>query len=228
MNPAVSVVIPAFDRAEMIGQAIASVQQQSYAQIELLVVDDGSTDGTGDVARALEGVTVVRTSNGGVASARNVGLEHAKGILITFLDSDDLMPPGRLERDVATLGRQREWAGVLGRQEWFTDGAVMPAWVHKADGEVGDVQPCSGLFRREVFEQVGGFDPVLTHTEDFDWLVRVRDAGFVVPLLDDVVVIRRMHPGNASHARDAVAPQLLQIAHRQIVRTRSRGGGGAP
>ena len=224
MNPPVTVVIPALDREDMIGEALASVLAQGYEPLEVVVVDDGSTDGTAATAASYPGVRVISTPNQGVAQARNEGVAAATGTLITFLDSDDLMPAGRIARDVAILEAHPDWDGLLGYQEWFTDGAEMPGWVRKADGSVGDVQPCSALVRREVFDRVDRFDPALTHTEDFDWLMRVRDAGHHIAMLDELVVIRRMHPGNVSHARDAVAPQLLTIVHRQIARARSRAG----
>ncbi len=120
--PQVSVITPVFNRATVIADAVHSVLGQSHGDLEHLVVDDGSTDGTLAVVRALasedERVRVVAADHGGPAAARNRALEVARGGLVTFLDSDDLMPPDRVERQLRYLAAHPDVDAVLGTQEF--------------------------------------------------------------------------------------------------------------
>ena len=99
----VSVVIPVYNAARFLADAIRSVQAQRHPRIEIIVVDDGSTDGSGEVARSFAGVRCLRQANGGIAAARNAGVHEARGNLLAFLDADDLWTPGKLALQLDVL-----------------------------------------------------------------------------------------------------------------------------
>ncbi len=182
--PLVSVVIPTHDRAAATERAARSVLAQSHRALELLVIDDGSTDGTAERVEALGDprLRVVRQRNAGVAAARNRGLAEAKGAYVAFLDSDDAWRPDKLARQVAALEAAPARVGIC------TTGAeirprVGPAEIRRPEIR-GDAfaalllrnlvhAPTScALIRREVAEAVGGFDPTLPAIEDWEWLQR--------------------------------------------------------
>ena len=124
MPPLVSVVVPVYNAEEFVGAAIESLLAQDYSSFEVIVVDDGSSDASADVAGSFPGVQVVRQSNAGPAAARNAGIERARGEFVAFHDADDLVPPTKLSVQVRFLLEHQEVDCVLARQEWIDP----PAW----------------------------------------------------------------------------------------------------
>src|SRR5215213_18037 len=120
----VSVVVPVHDGERFLGAALRSILGQAYAPLEVVAVDDGSTDGTAAVLARFEGVTVVTQAQAGPAAARNAGALLATGAAITFLDADDEMPAGRIARQAAYLEQHEEVDAVLGRQEIVVEPGV--------------------------------------------------------------------------------------------------------
>lgn len=181
----VTAIIPTYNRAHLVSRAIESVLAQTYPDIELIVVDDGSTDATEGVVGTYQGGTravhYLKKPNGGCASARNRGLELAGGELIGFLDSDDEWLPGALESLVASLmGANADFVyspaievGMNG--ERFT---TYPAAEGKPEEfavehfMTAQARSCSTLYRRRVFAKVR-FDETTRHNEDSDFLQRV-------------------------------------------------------
>ena len=197
--PLVSVVIPTFNRPEATERAARSVLAQTHRALELLVVDDGSTDGTGErVARLGDPrLRVVRQPNGGVARARNRGLGEARGAYIAFLDSDDEWRPDKLARQVAAMEAAPARVGFCSTGAEIRSAAGVEI---RRGGPRGDAfaallvtnlvhAPTScGLIRREVFEAVGGFDPDLPAIEDWEWLQRVARL-FDLEAVDDPLTL---------------------------------------
>jgi glycosyltransferase involved in cell wall biosynthesis len=183
-NPAVSVVIPLYNKAAYARRAIDSVFDQSFDDLEIIVVDDGSTDGGGEVVAAIEDprLRLIRQANAGVAAARNVGVGAARGRWVAFLDADDTWRPDRLARQFAALVRAPDvvWAagafvttGRGGRTRQIPD--TPDAWFAEAD-VLNDALLILGagwmlwtgtvMVRRDVLAQFGGFDPMLKVGED--------------------------------------------------------------
>ena len=197
----VSVVIPTFDRVTLVCDAVASVCAQRGAAYEVIVVDDGSADGT---AAVLErsfggGITVVRTDNRGPAAARNRGVACSRGALIAFLDSDDFWLPGKLAAQVALFAENPTAAICQTDEVWIRNGRrVNPCARHrKPHGDIFDrsvrlclVSPSAVMMRRDLFERTGGFDPSLPACEDYDLWLRVA-VDTPVWLIDRPLVVRR-------------------------------------
>jgi glycosyltransferase involved in cell wall biosynthesis len=221
------VIVPVFNGAEFLAQALESVLTQDYEPLEVIVVDDGSEDASGEVARA-HPVRYLRRQHRGVAAARNTGVEAARGELVSFNDADDVWIAGKLRSQVQYLASHAEIDLVLGRMEVFVQPhTALPAWI--PSGWLS--APQNGLLqtmlaRRDVFERVGPFDPSFLMGEDMDWLARTFDAGIGVAPLPEVVVRYRMHGANTTHRhREAMAPALMRVLRAGAQRKRERAAG---
>ena len=180
--PRVSVVIPTHNRCDLVREAIASVTAQSYADLELIVVDDGSDDGTAEVVQQYAGVRYVYQPNRGVSTARNAGVALARGELIAFLDSDDLWQPRKLEHQVALFDQYPDVQICQTDEIWVRNGVrVNPHNKHRKAGgdifarslELCLVSPSAVMMRRALFEELKGFDETLPACEDYDLWLRV-------------------------------------------------------
>lgn len=189
-EPVVSVVIPCYDYGRYLPQAVASVLAQTYADWELVVVDDGSTDDTAAVARSLiadhpgRRIRLLEQANAGVSAARNAGIAATTGRYVLPLDADDMIAPTMLERTVAVLDRHPDIAIVSTDLSVFTDDDL-PAQVLKLPPYDRDLLLrrlimfyCS-LYRREVWQTVGGYVEDMRAGEDWDFWVASAEHGFV-------------------------------------------------
>ena len=225
MNALVSVVMPAYEEQEFIGEALESVLAQTYGPIEVIVVDDGSGDRTVEIAQA-SGVHVLRCPHRGAAAACNAGLHLIRGEYWTIFDADDVMPPGRLARQVEYLAQNPECEIVLGLTEAFvTPGESRPPHYNPAWDD-GPFPACSGtmLARRSTLEVVGRFDETRTICYDLDWLARAKDAGVRSGQLDHVALHYRIHCGNTTADSGAVNTAMLKVLRESLERRRARSG----
>jgi len=187
-SPRVSVIIPTYNRSELLQVAIESVLAQTYPHIEIIVVDDGSTDDTATVMAQYAGrVTYLRQTNRGVAAARNTGFRAASGQYLTFLDDDDLILPAKVERQVQVLS-SRPKVGLVHCRYYYADGNGDP--LDKVgllpEGEVLKDLLCGNfiwmgapLIRRRCLEQVGLFDEgIPSVSADWDLWLRIALAGY--------------------------------------------------
>jgi glycosyltransferase involved in cell wall biosynthesis len=210
--PVVSIVTPAYNSAAYIAETVESVLRQTWPAFELLIVDDGSTDDTLDVASAVAGddarVKSFSSPHGGPAIARNIGLQHASGEFIALLDSDDVWDPRYLSEQVALLRKQPEIsivsANVVSRGGPL-DGT--PFWpITSGTHELQTNEPIAqedavsvfAVFRRTVIERIGGFDPTYTGNEDYEFWLRAMNAGFRVLQNRAVLGRYRRRPGSVS------------------------------
>jgi glycosyltransferase involved in cell wall biosynthesis len=218
-RPLVSVIVPAFQAEAFIGEALESALAQDCAGVEVIVVDDGSTDGTAALASSYP-VRLARQSNSGPAAARNAGLGLARGEFMTILDADDVWPSDRLTRQVDHLRAHPELGIVLGLTEIFlTPGQERPAhWPVAHAGRPIPAVAGSMLARASVFERVGGFDEQLRQCEDIDWLARVKDAGIQAGSIDHVVLRYRIHATNTSRHTGANKATLLRVLRDSVRR----------
>lgn len=197
----VSVIIPTFNRCGLVREAVASACAQRGAKLDIVVVDDGSTDGT---AVALEeefgaAIRLLSTANRGVAAARNLGVAASRGELIAFLDSDDLWLPGKLAVQTAFFAARPEAEICQTEEIWIRNGVRVNPCAHhrKPSGDIFEpslrlclVSPSAVMLRRELFDRAGGFDERLPVCEDYDlWLRIARDTP--VWLIDRPLTIKR-------------------------------------
>ena len=198
-SPLVSVILPTHNRAWTLKAAMDSVLAQENCPFELIVVDDGSTDGTPALLRSYgDRLTVLRQENRGVSAARNTGIAHAAGELIAFLDSDDRWLPGKLSRQ-ATFFAHRPDALICQTQEfWIRNGVRVnpglrhrkPAgWIFEPSLRLCLVSPSAVMMQRSLFETVGRFDETLPACEDYDLWLRVS-LRFPVFLVDEPLVLK--------------------------------------
>ena len=206
--PKVSVIIPTYNRSELVREAIASVLAQSFSDFELIVVDDGSEDGTAEAVREFAEIYYVYQPNRGVSAARNHGVSLSAGELIAFLDSDDLWQPCKLEQQVAFFVEHIEAQICQTEEIWLRNGVrVNPHNKHRKIGgdifarslELCLVSPSAVMMRRELFERMSGFDENLPACEDYDLWLRIA-ATMPIHLIETPLVIKRGgHADQLSH-----------------------------
>ncbi len=198
--PLVSVVVPTFNRASQVGQALDSVLAQDYLQRELIVVDDGSTDHTPRILAAYgERIQVIRQGNRGVSAARNQGILAARGDFIALLDSDDYWLPGKLSSQVAFFQQHPSLQFCQTEEIWIRNGRrVNPKRRHrKFAGMIFEkslplclISPSAVLLRRSLLDEVGLFDETLPACEDYDLWLRIT-WKYPVGLIDSPLVVKR-------------------------------------
>jgi glycosyltransferase involved in cell wall biosynthesis len=211
--PLVSVVVPVHDGERFLAAALESALAQTHPRVEVIVVDDGSTDRSAEIA-ARHPVTLVRQDQQGVAAARNAGVAAASGELLAFLDQDDVWLPRKLERQVAALEARPELDFVLAHMEVFLEpGAPHPEWLDDSVLQTPSPSaiPSVLVARRRAFERIGGFDPGYRIACDADWLARAKDAGLEWARLDEALVRYRIHDRNGVHERAEMLRELMSV-----------------
>ncbi len=224
-RPLVSCIVPVLNGEEFLAEALDSIFGQTYQPVEVIVVDDGSSDGTADLARSYgDRLTYVYQDNGGEQIARNHGLSVARGEFIAFLDADDLWERDKLSRQMACFEAtpELEICNVHMRNIWsdeVKEEADRAENEHLARPQVAVAQGL--LVRRRTFDRIGPFDPDLRHRSVLDWLARARDLGAVIEVLPDVLVRRRIHRDNLSRRRDNVdSDDFIKIIKASLERRR--------
>jgi glycosyltransferase involved in cell wall biosynthesis len=225
----VTAAIPVYNGEKYLAEAIESVLSQTYEPIELIVVDDGSTDRSSEVVERYtqdHDVTLIRREeNAGQAVARNAAIKAARGAYWTSLDSDDMMTPDRIEKQV----RQVEEEGgefVLTLEEILIEpGVPDPPLITGKRAPIStreDVyQTMSFLAPMEVIHRIGPFDETLRYGEDIDYCLRAFDAGCRVIALPEYLTIRRFHGANMTYDMQQVRGAMFAAVRRRIGRHRS-------
>ena len=223
--PTVSVIVPAYNVESYLREAIESAVAQTVAPLEVVVVNDGSTDGTGAVLDALArehaSVRAIHQENGGPAIARNTAIAAATGEFLTFLDSDDAMEPDRLEVQVGYLLAHPAVDIVINAVDRIPeDGAELDAAFVRHELIVAKHARGINLMvlttRSSTFASLGGFDPSYRLSEDYHWLVRAHSNGRTIALVPRPVGRRRLHEANVSSAVDDVRHQMFRVLREHI------------
>lgn len=212
--PKVSVVLPAYNAALFIRQTIGSITSQSFDDFEIIVVDDGSIDATAEVVATLDPrVRVVQQHNQGIAVARNVGISHARGDWIAFMDHDDLWHPHKLQAQYEVLTRDTSCGIVYGEfLRWdpltppnFPDETIdsscvvadLSGFILSQLVRTNWVLLSTAVIRRSVFDAVGCFDPAMPPADDWDFVIRAAEH-FQFVKLAQTVALYRVHGGQTS------------------------------
>jgi GT2 family glycosyltransferase len=200
VSPTVSVIIPTFNRWPLVGKAVESVLAQSYAKLEIIVVDDGSTDDTAQqLSQFGARLRTLKQPHRGVSAARNLAVRHARGSYLAFLDSDDLWLPKKLSVQTSFIERNPAVQICQTDEIWIRNGVrVNPKAKHRKPSgdifmpslELCLVSPSAVMLTRKLFERVGGFDENFPVCEDYDLWLRVA-VDYPVPLIGDALVIKR-------------------------------------
>ena len=232
-RPLLSVIVPVYNGAEHVAAALESVCRQAYEPLEIIVVDDGSTDDTAEEVASFRetrwpALRYVYQPNAGPAAARNRGFEMARGEWIAFLDADDVWVDGGL----AALAEPLQAPDVQ-----LVVGCTQRVRAAKEPGGAGRLLPfgpvwltftlSAAIFRRQCFEQVGMFDATLRYGEDVDWFLRAREAGVAIEVRDRVVVWHRQHESNMTLDTDQSNHYFLAALRKSLQRRRG-GRGPAP
>jgi glycosyltransferase involved in cell wall biosynthesis len=221
-KPLASIVVPVYNGERYLREALDSACAQDYEPCEIVVVDDGSEDGTPRIIRSYDRVRRVRQDNAGLARAKNVGVEAARGEYITFLDADDVLAPDRVSTQLGYLLEHPSVGCVLGRQEIMFDGIERPEWMRRDTiyGDLDGIPFVSAMFRRSVLESVGGFDESYAHREDRDLFVRLREHDVEIAVLPQIVLFRRFHGSNMTGSHPGKHP-LLRSLKAKVDRSRA-------
>jgi glycosyltransferase involved in cell wall biosynthesis len=221
-RPLVSIVMPVFNGARYIGAALQSAFAQEYRPIELIVVDDGSTDTTAEIVGSFKEVIYLYQSNQGVSGARNKGISVARGEFIAFLDSDDLWTPNKLTLQIDWLLEHAHVGYVAARFRNFLEkGVERPGWIKEeqlSEEQVGGMPNL--VVRRSVFEKIGLFDAGCRSGSDLDWILRAKDAGIKGAVLSHTLLYRRIHDSNVSHQWQGSRTLLMKALRASVNRRR--------
>lgn len=226
-DPTVSVIIPAYNCQRYVGEAIESVLAQTYRPLEVIVVDDHSTDQTAEIARRFAQVQCVSQAHAGAGAARNLGAALARGALLAFLDADDRWTLYKLSRQVEALGERPDLDMVFGCVRQLHAGSEWEEGIAKSDGP--DLQLMPGfiagtmLIRRETFHRVGEFKTEFKVGEFIDWYGRARDLGLRSMCLPDLLLWRRIHQTNQGIVERASVSDYAKVMKACLDRRRNGG-----
>jgi glycosyltransferase involved in cell wall biosynthesis len=231
LGPAISVIVPVYNSERYLAESLASILEQHHRPLELIVVDDGSTDGTGvkltDFAKhhGEETVRILSQERAGIGAALNRGLRAATGSVLAFLDADDIWAPEKLERQLPVLETEGRSTLVFGWAEWFHSPELSEA--ERANLPAADLVP--GIHRgtllcyRDTFARVGEFDERWQFVEFVDWYARAMEWGLRAVVISDVVMRRRLHAANTTRGDVDYRDYARVLAAARQRRRRSAG-----
>ena len=211
----VSVVVASYNGERFLAETLESVFAQDYDPFEVVFVDDGSSDGTAEIARSFP-LRYVYQENRGLPAARNAGVALATGELVAFVDDDDLWPRTKLSVQANYLANHEDVGCVLGRNEWIVEDGVEPPRLERDPifHELGGIQLVTMMIRRRTFDEIGGFDASYRYAEDRDLFVRLREHGIEIAVLPDLVLYKRLHGSNMTMNRPESHPLLRSLKEK--------------
>ena len=221
-RPLVSVIVAVKNGERFLPQALADVRAQTYAEREVIVVDGRSTDRSAEIARSSPGVRCITQQGDGFADAWNIGIAASSGDLIAFLDSDDRWMPDKLAAQVEALERHPEVDYVITRVRFFLEPGVPPPPGFRASLLSGDHvanMPSALLARRRVFELLGDFPTHLSIANDVEWFARLKDSGLEREVVQNPLVMKRVHDANLSYfSGREFNSELLRVLRESLAR----------
>jgi len=222
----ISCIIPAWNAVRFLAESVESVQAQSWPVDEIIVVDDGSTDDTAQVAASLPGVTLIRQENAGACAARNAGIAVAKGDFVAFNDADDLWLPNKIALQMAAFEADPDLDlcfGMLEHRDIRPAAPELPK-LRLPQGIVPGKLPGNALIKASVFKRIGLFESHINTTAEQRWLLRAREAGLKDVLLPELTAIRRVHGDNMTLRMHKEKRRDYKGMLEQILRERRAAG----
>lgn len=215
--PDLSVVMPLYNAEPYVGIAIESVLNNAEGLLELIVVDDGSTDDGAAVARGFEGsVRVIEQENAGPSAARNRAIDAARGELIGFLDADDIWTA--TSPDPRRQHLETGADAVMAKVQPFVQPDLNGPKHNVSEEPMFGVQLGGMLITREALADVGSFNEELIHGEDLDFVMRIRQSKLNFVLVDDVTIEYRLRQGSLTRDRDSSRAAFMQVFRDSIER----------
>ncbi|MBM4264258.1 MAG: glycosyltransferase family 2 protein [Deltaproteobacteria bacterium] len=232
--PLVSCIVPVFNGERYLEEALDSILAQNYRPIEIIVVNDGSTDGTARILAGMQGaIRTLQLDNRGPSATRNLGWQAAAGEFVAFLDQDDLWHADKLARQMARFDARPNLDLCIAHAQPFWVDELREEAARLRDHPRAKAVPgyTTGalLAKKKVFERYGGFDDSLWFGDATEWFLRLADRGAIMELMPDVLLYHRMHPANHTRRRtNASKEEFLQIIKTMLDRKRLRDGSVVP
>jgi hypothetical protein len=222
--PFVSVIVPVFNGERFVREAVESILSQDYPSLEIIVINDGSTDRTEEIIKQLPPeIRYLSQENLGPAAARNRGINEAMGEYIAFLDVDDVWPKKNLRMLVKELLQDRDIDVVHGYAQLAHYNPTTDTYEYRGNpAESFPYYIGAALYRRVVFTRVGLFDPTLLLAEDTDWFARAREKKANIKRLEEVTLVVRRHGKNMTHGRSPAELRQLRVFKKSLDRMRAR------
>lgn len=228
-NSLVSVVIPVYNGERYLVAAIKSVLAQTYTPLEVIVIDDGSTDGTASLAGGYaDAVRYVRQENQGTSAARNHGVQLAQGEFIAFLDADDLWTADKLALQMDAFCKVSALEVVFGQVQQFHSPELSQAERDRIacpSAPMAGYIPSAMVTTRSAFNQVGPFEADLPTGEFVSWFARLKEMNIRTHVLETVVAYRRLHLGNKGRAQQQYKKEMLRSLKASLDRRRAQATG---
>ena len=224
-QPLVSVIIPVYNGERYLAKAIESVLAQTCRPIEIIVVDDGSVDGTADIAQSYEEIRYIYQANQGHGAAMNAGIKVAQGKFLAFLDADDLWTPNKLSVQIGYLLKHPDVGYVIAKMQNFLEPGTQPPPQMTKDLSLTDYAALSFgtlVASKIVFDQVGDLDDRYEQANDVDWFIRAKEAGIHPTILPEILLYRRLHSSNQSCQIPVKTSEFLRVVKSSIDRKREK------
>lgn len=224
MSPLVSTIVPVYNGEKYVSEAIESILAQAYRPIETILVDDGSTDGTSEIAKRFSpNVKYWYQTNAGTGAARNRGIELAKGSFFAFLDADDLWLPDKLTVQMAAFHDDPETEIVFGYVKQFYSPElddITKSKLRCPDKAMPGCLPCTMLIKRDAFFRVGLFETNWRLGQDVSWIIRAREHGLRAVMVPHLVYMRRLHKDNKGIINREFSKDRIRILKASLDRRR--------
>ncbi len=229
-NYFVSVIIPVYNGETYIAEAVESINRQNHEPLEVIIIDDGSTDNTAKIVESLSGnIRYVYQSNSGPAAARNRGIGMAEGNVMGFLDADDLWSENKLKIQTGILDQNPGMEIVLGllQRMQLSHPKDGPPLFKEWSEPVMNMHLGSALFRKSAFDKVGCLDESLDYCEDWDWFMRAKEKNIPMLVHQDVTYYYRRHDQNITNDSKTNFNFALKMLRQSLNRRRHQGNGTA-
>ena len=225
-EPLISVIIPAYNGGKYIKEALQSIFAQTYTNIEVIVVDDGSTDNTRSEVSQFEDVQYIYQENGGISSAMNTGHNVAKGEFFARVDQDDLWVKEKLDIQMNVLREQPELDMVFGHIEQFVSEDADSTKHHIPENlkHMPGIHSGTMLIKRASHFRVGLYNCEIALGEFIEWYIRAKEAGLKEVILPEVLMRRRIHDTNTGILKRDARGDYLRILKSSLDRRRKSGG----
>lgn len=218
-QPLVSVIIPVFNTEKYILEALESVSFQDYKNIEIIVVNDGSTDNTLNILRKYsKKIKIIsQEKNMGQSISRNVGVKEANGDIVGFLDADDLWPKNHVSLGVKYLNENNDYDFVRGQTKYFR---LVDDKRELTDNVFMEMLVGASLYKAKIFGTVGFFDEEMKCGEDLDWFIRISESNLKEKRIPNTMLFYRRHENNMTNSKSLLIKGQTEACMKKIKRNK--------